>query len=84
VTRREFSAGPLCLVSRQWFIQDEEGHKEEVQGIGVLGKQPVGATVGSHIIHHVAIPPACSDLCYAARSPPSIGARSTHQRTQFL
>jgi ApaG protein len=29
------------LVSRQWLIEDAEGHTEEVRGPGVVGEQPV-------------------------------------------
>jgi ApaG protein len=28
------------LISRHWVIQDERGHAEEVQGLGVVGQQP--------------------------------------------
>jgi ApaG protein len=29
------------LVSRRWLIEDEEGERQEVQGEGVVGQQPV-------------------------------------------
>jgi ApaG protein len=29
------------LVSREWLIEDAEGHTEEVSGPGVVGEQPV-------------------------------------------
>ena len=32
---------PAQLISRQWVIQDERGHTDEVNGLGVVGQQPV-------------------------------------------
>ncbi len=32
---------PVQLISRQWVIQDERGHSEEVKGLGVVGQQPL-------------------------------------------
>jgi ApaG protein len=29
------------LISRQWVIQDERGHTDEVNGLGVVGQQPL-------------------------------------------
>lgn len=29
------------LISRHWVIQDENGHIEEVNGLGVVGQQPL-------------------------------------------
>ena len=29
------------LMARHWFITDATGHREEVQGQGVIGKQPI-------------------------------------------
>lgn len=31
---------PARLVSRHWIITDQEGQREEVRGIGVIGEQP--------------------------------------------
>jgi ApaG protein len=32
---------PVQLISRQWVIQDESGHSDEVKGLGVVGQQPL-------------------------------------------
>jgi ApaG protein len=32
---------PVQLISRQWVIQDELGHTDEVNGLGVVGQQPL-------------------------------------------
>lgn len=32
---------PAQLISRHWFITDENQHIREVQGIGVVGEQPL-------------------------------------------
>lgn len=32
---------PAQLISRHWFIQNDLGHTEEVQGLGVVGQQPL-------------------------------------------
>ena len=32
---------PAQLISRQWVIQDERGHTDEVNGLGVVGQQPL-------------------------------------------
>jgi ApaG protein len=32
---------PVQLISRHWLIQDDQGHKEEVTGLGVVGQQPL-------------------------------------------
>ncbi|WP_396434453.1 Co2+/Mg2+ efflux protein ApaG [Limnohabitans sp.] len=29
------------LISRHWLIHDDQGHKEEVTGLGVVGQQPL-------------------------------------------
>lgn len=29
------------LISRHWLIQDESGHTQEVNGLGVVGQQPL-------------------------------------------
>ena len=29
------------LISRHWIIQNDQGHTEEVQGLGVVGQQPL-------------------------------------------
>ena len=29
------------LIARHWIITDENGHREEVKGLGVVGKQPL-------------------------------------------
>jgi ApaG protein len=33
--------GTVQLISRHWVITDANGHVEEVQGPGVVGKQPI-------------------------------------------
>ena len=32
---------PVQLISRHWVIQDDQGHTEEVKGLGVVGQQPL-------------------------------------------
>jgi ApaG protein len=32
---------PVQLISRNWVIQDERGHSDEVKGLGVVGQQPL-------------------------------------------
>lgn len=32
---------PAQLISRHWIINDAQGHTEEVQGLGVVGQQPL-------------------------------------------
>jgi len=32
---------PVQLISRHWVIQDESGHTDQVQGLGVVGQQPL-------------------------------------------
>ena len=32
---------PAQLISRHWTIEDAGGHTEEVQGLGVVGEQPL-------------------------------------------
>jgi len=32
---------PAQLISRHWQIHDATGHREEVKGLGVVGKQPL-------------------------------------------
>lgn len=29
------------LIARHWIIQDDQGHSEEVKGLGVVGQQPL-------------------------------------------
>jgi ApaG protein len=47
---------PAQLISRHWIIVDEDGHREEVKGLGVVGHQPMlkmgeafEYTSGSHL-----------------------------------
>lgn len=32
---------PAQLISRHWIIQNDQGHTEEVKGLGVVGQQPL-------------------------------------------
>ena len=32
---------PAQLISRQWKIEDADGKKQEIQGLGVVGQQPL-------------------------------------------
>ncbi|MFM7001594.1 MAG: Co2+/Mg2+ efflux protein ApaG [Limnohabitans sp.] len=32
---------PAQLIARHWVIQDDQGHTEEVKGLGVVGQQPL-------------------------------------------
>jgi len=32
---------PAQLIARHWLIEDASGHTEEVQGLGVVGEQPL-------------------------------------------
>lgn len=32
---------PAQLIARRWLIVDEDGHEEEVRGLGVVGHQPL-------------------------------------------
>lgn len=32
---------PAQLIARHWVIEDARGHREEVKGLGVVGKQPL-------------------------------------------
>lgn len=32
---------PAQLIARRWLITDAAGHREEVRGLGVVGKQPL-------------------------------------------
>jgi len=32
---------PAQLIARRWLITDGAGHREEVRGLGVVGKQPL-------------------------------------------
>lgn len=33
--------GPVQILARHWTITDEKGRREDVRGLGVVGKQPV-------------------------------------------
>lgn len=41
VTISNLSSRTAQLVSRKWVIMDSEGHVETVEGLGVVGEQPV-------------------------------------------
>ena len=41
VTVTNTGQAPVQLISRHWVIQDERGHTEEVNGLGVVGQQPL-------------------------------------------
>ncbi|WP_396431288.1 Co2+/Mg2+ efflux protein ApaG [Limnohabitans sp.] len=41
VTVTNMGTVPAQLISRQWVIQDERGHTDEVNGLGVVGQQPL-------------------------------------------
>lgn len=32
---------PTQLISRHWVIEDDTGHRREVKGLGVVGRQPL-------------------------------------------
>ena len=34
-------AAPVQILARHWIITDQEGRREDVRGIGVVGEQPV-------------------------------------------
>jgi ApaG protein len=40
ITVSNEGAAPAQLISRHWVITDEDGHIEEVKGLGVVGHQP--------------------------------------------
>ena len=42
------SAEPVQLLRRHWFITDANGNVKEVEGEGVIGKQPLIAPNGFH------------------------------------
>ncbi len=42
------SAEPVQLLRRHWFIYDANGHTKEVEGEGVVGKQPTLKPDGTH------------------------------------
>jgi ApaG protein len=39
---------PVQLLRRRWLIRDQNGHVEQVEGAGVVGKQPLIAAGDSH------------------------------------
>ena len=41
ITVTNIGTVPVQLISRQWVIQDELGHTDEVNGLGVVGQQPL-------------------------------------------
>jgi len=49
VTIHNLSEKRVQLMSRHWIITDGYGRKKDVKGDGVIGKQPVLQTNGSHI-----------------------------------
>ncbi len=40
ITVANLGREPAQLISRHWVISDEDGHVEEVKGLGVVGHQP--------------------------------------------
>jgi len=42
------SAAPVQLISRHWIITDAMGRTQEVQGLGVVGEQPLIAPGGAY------------------------------------
>ena len=41
ITIRNSGSVPAQLISRHWIITDADGHLQEVQGLGVVGHQPL-------------------------------------------
>lgn len=41
ITIENFNAFAVQLLNRHWFITDSRGIKREVEGAGVVGKQPI-------------------------------------------
>ncbi len=41
ITIENFSAVPVKLLRRHWYIQDSNGHQRQVEGEGVVGMQPI-------------------------------------------
>src|ERR1035438_10261728 len=48
ITIENQTANPVKLLSRHWHILDSNGTHREVEGEGVVGKQPVIASGGSY------------------------------------
>jgi ApaG protein len=40
-------AAPVQIVARHWIITDQNGRREDVRGVGVVGKQPLIKPGGS-------------------------------------
>ena len=49
--------GEIQLLRRRWFITDANGHVEEVEGEGVVGRQPVIASGEIHEYHSFSVLP---------------------------
>ena len=47
--------GEVQLLRRRWFITDADGHVEEVEGEGVVGRQPVIAPGEVHEYHSFSV-----------------------------
>ena len=41
ITVTNTGTAPAQLIARHWIIQDDQGHTEEVKGLGVIGQQPL-------------------------------------------
>ena len=41
ITITNRSEAPAQLIARRWLILDDDGHVEEVRGLGVVGHQPL-------------------------------------------
>jgi len=41
ITLENFNNFPVQLISRHWYIYDSNGTNREVEGMGVIGKQPI-------------------------------------------
>lgn len=48
VTIENMGLEPVQLMRRQWYIKDSNGEVHEVQGDGVIGKQPVIGPGAAH------------------------------------
>ncbi|MGV0959273.1 MAG: Co2+/Mg2+ efflux protein ApaG [Limnohabitans sp.] len=41
ITVTNTGTSPAQLIARHWVIQDDQGHTQEVKGLGVVGQQPL-------------------------------------------
>lgn len=57
VTIENLGTEDVHLLRRRWVITDAEGHIQEVEGEGVVGRQPVIPPGGSHQYHSFCVLP---------------------------